>query len=97
MVRFVFGLFFGVVLTVEALVIGGVGHGSYAPLVLDHFSCGPNTCSWDVCWSFSLGILFLLIPRLCVSIDLWDFGSCNNGFSLLLHFSTSDWILRAAT
>jgi len=33
MVRFFIGLLLGVILTAEALAIGGVGHGTYAPLV----------------------------------------------------------------
>jgi hypothetical protein len=33
MKRFFLGFFFGVVLTVEGVVIAGAGHGSYAPLL----------------------------------------------------------------
>jgi hypothetical protein len=63
MVRFVFGLFFGVVLTVEALAIGGVGHGSYAPLVLTTSVAALipvlGMFAGPLVWAF----YFLLIPN----------------------------------
>jgi hypothetical protein len=64
MVRFFIGLLLGVILTVEALAIGGVGHGTYAPLIftaslavlvpLLGLFAGP------LLWAF----YFLLIPKL---------------------------------
>ena len=33
MVRFLIGLLLGVILTVEAFAVAGVGHGTYAPLI----------------------------------------------------------------
>jgi hypothetical protein len=64
MVRFFIGLLLGVILTVEALAIGGVGHGTYAPLIftaslavlvpLLGLFAGP------LLWAF----YFLLIPNL---------------------------------
>jgi hypothetical protein len=62
MVRFFIGLLLGVILTVEALAIGGVGHGTYAPLAFTaSFTLfipmlGPFT--GPLLWAF----YFLLIP-----------------------------------
>jgi hypothetical protein len=48
MVRFFIGLLLGVILTVESLAIGGVGHGTYAPLAFTALylcsDCLPAPC-----------------------------------------------------
>ncbi len=64
MVRFFLGFFFGTILTVEALAIGGVGHGSYAPLILTASVAALipflNLFAGPLLWAF----YFLLIPNL---------------------------------
>jgi hypothetical protein len=64
MVRFLLGLFFGAVLTVEALAIAGVGHGSYAPLILTASVAALipflGLFAGPLLWAF----YFLLIPNL---------------------------------
>jgi hypothetical protein len=64
LVRFFIGLFLGVILTVESFAVGGVGHGTYAPLIFTTsvailipvvgIFAGP------LLWAF----YFLLIPNL---------------------------------
>ena len=64
MVRFFIGLLLGVILTVEALAIGGVGHGTYAPLVFTAsvaaFIPVLGLFAGPLLWAF----YFLLIPNL---------------------------------
>jgi hypothetical protein len=88
MLRFFVGLLLGVVLTVEALAIGGVGHGTYAPLVftasvaafipLLGLFIGP------LLWAF----YFLLIPNLERS---WSQIAALSAV-LLAHFGPGFWL-----
>ncbi|HYR76512.1 MAG TPA: hypothetical protein VEM96_11795 [Pyrinomonadaceae bacterium] len=88
MVRFFIGLLLGVILTAEALAIGGVGHGTYAPLV---FTASLTVLipilglfTGPLLWAF----YFLLIPNLERS---W---SQMAAFSLVLlaHFGPGFWV-----
>jgi|SRR6267143_903491 len=88
MVRFFVGLLLGVILTVEALAIGGVGHGTYAPLVFTAsvaaFIPLLGLFAGPLLWAF----YFLLIPNLERS---W---SQTVGWSLVLlaHFGPGLWV-----
>ena len=86
--RFFIGLLLGVVLTAEALAIGGVGHGTYAPLI---FAASLTVLipmlglfTGPLLWAF----YFLLIPNLERS---W---TQTVGWSLVLlaHFGPGFWV-----
>jgi len=88
MLRFFIGLFFGVVLTVEALAIGGVGHGTYAPLVFTAsvavFIPVLGLFAGPLLWAF----YFLLIPNLERS---WSQITALS-LVLLAHFGPGFWV-----
>ena len=88
MLRFFIGLFFGVVLTVEALAIGGVGHGTYAPLVFTAsvavFIPVLGLFAGPLLWAF----YFLLIPNLERS---WS-QTVGWALVLLAHFGPGLWV-----
>jgi hypothetical protein len=88
MIRFLIGLFLGAVLTVEALALAGVGHGSYAPLVFTASVAGLipvlGLFAGPLLWAF----YFLLIPNLERS------GSRVVALSLIMlaHFGPGLWV-----
>jgi len=88
MVRFFVGLLLGVILTVEALAIGGVGHGTYAPLVFTAsvaaFIPLLGLFAGPLLWAF----YFLLIPNLERS---WS-QTVGWALVLLAHFGPGFWL-----
>src|SRR6267143_3334101 len=88
MVRFFVGLLLGVILTVEALAIGGVGHGTYAPLVFTAsvaaFIPLLGLFAGPLLWAF----YFLLIPNLERS---WS-QITSVSLVLMAHFGPGFWL-----
>jgi hypothetical protein len=64
MLRFFVGMFLGVVLTVEAIVLAGVGHGSYAPLVFVASVAALIPVLGLLAGPLLWALYFLLIPNL---------------------------------
>jgi hypothetical protein len=64
MKRFLLGLGWGVVLTVEAFALAGVGHGTYGPLVVTASVAGPIPVLGLTAGPLIWGFYFVLIPNL---------------------------------
>ena len=89
MIRFLLGLFLGTVLTVEALVLAGAGHGSYAPLVFTASVAALIPFLGLFAGPLLWALYFLVIPNFerpasrVIALSL----------VLLLHFGAGQWPL----
>jgi hypothetical protein len=88
MVRFFVGVLLGVILTVEALAIGGVGHGTYAPLVFTASLAVLVPVLGLFAGPFLWAFYFLLIPILERS---WS-QAVALSLVLLTHFGPGLWV-----
>ena len=86
--RFFIGLLLGIILTAQALVFAGVGHGSYAPLICVASIIGFVPILGLVAGPLLWAMYFLIVPNLSTSRSKVIVIS----LILLLHLLPGFWI-----